>query len=422
MALGTASWARGVRFNGCNITNSAGRDNMYWNKGQVQGRQAPAVASYFEDCTLSEITWTMGTGAFMSTGNKCLNMGGHLWSAIPFAANNYVNGFDSGYFRIAVAAMTLSYSGGGAATADKTGASDGGSLILKVNGSPVATYVLGQYPTDTWYDIQAIVTNINANTGTTGFSATFVDNSRRASALLGDGFGDTNGFTGRVITGTPTSLVTWFDQHSDLYQAYTGTGTRENTIIRGNTLRNLAADYPSNSGTNTFRFDAPVNDFLVLDSIFNGSTASSDIPPGRAHSHLYFRNTIHEPSTSFQTVTGDAYCVFDQCWLGEIGWSYNAGATPTPFKFKDSLINVGFQDSGKGTAFNTATNTGNSLHRPAVLLATYTNNPAAGDFRPRGAMPTKAKISTYDAQGNRRGPTDAIGAWALNSTLPIYAF
>jgi len=417
------TWARCCRWNGCVITNSQGRDSLYWNKGQVVGgRQVPCRPSYFEDCTIDNCTWLL-TNAFLVTGNKCHTMGGHLFTGTTFVANNYVSGLDSGYFRVAVSAMTLSYTGGGAGTADKTGSSDGGSLVLKVDAVAVATYVLGYNSTDTWYEIEDIVDDINANTGTTGFSATFIDGSRRATALLGDGFGSSNGFTGRVINGTPTPLDTWFDQHSDLYQCYTdgsNLGKRENVILRGNTARLIAAEYPSNSGTLTFLFDAPVQDFLILDSVFSGTAGTNSVPPSRAHSHFWIRNVILEAATSLQAATGDTYCRWEQCWLGEIGWAVASGATP--FIFKDSLINVGFQDGGAGTAFDTATNTGNSRHRPAVVLSTYTTSASTGDYRPSGSMATKAKLSVYDGLLNARAATDAIGAVALGQGAPSWPF
>ena len=432
-ALGSTYYARGHRFNGCNITNSIGtRDSLYWNKGQLQGQPGSAVPGYTQDCTITYVSQMM-IYQVMATGNKAKMVGGHSFTGTHFAANNYEHDHTAGFFRNGVLAMTIAYSGAGAATLSKTGSSDGGSLVLMVNGATVKSYTLGQIASDQWFNISSIVNDINSNVA--GWSATLIDDTRRASALLGQdgkggGFGTTNGFTSQPVSSTPLSLYTWFDQHCDILQMYTGggTGIRENILHRGNAVVGIgnivATGGWNNTGTKTFLFDSNLNDVVLTDSIFSSpdGTATSQIGgASKNYSNVYMRNLTHEAPLQLGTGPIDGYCVIEQCVLGQIGWATTSG--PTPYTFKNCFVAYGYQGPG---AFTAAPNISNTLFNASSAsnfqLSTLCVDPINGNFNPAPGMPVKASISTYDANLNLRAPNDAIGAVALGYPNPTRPF
>jgi hypothetical protein len=439
--LGNGSYTRGHRFNGCNVTNSVGtRDTLYWNNGPRPQSGNPGLApGYFEDCVITYISG-LTTFQILTCGNKTHMVGEHLWSGTHFTANNYVHSYNSGFIRNVTAALTLAYSGAGTATIDKTGGSDtgtgnggasGGALVLKVNGSAVKTYSLGQIASDTWYKISDIVADINANVA--GWTATLIDDTRRASGIIGVTGASTNGFTGQAITSTPLTLNTWFDHHCDMTQMYTGGGTniRENVLHRANIVVGISSDAATggyaNPGTNAFRYDSWLNDVVITDCAYGtpNMLGSSDFGGGRTYSHLLHRNMVHEGPTNLVASTCDAYCRYEQCVLGQIGWDTANG--PTPLTFKDSYIANGFQNSGSGAAFVASPNSGNVTFNATTStnfhLNTLVQDPIVGDFRPLALMPTKAKISDHDALDNLRIATDAIGTFSSTQVAaPSYPF
>jgi len=371
--IGTNIYARGHRFNGCNLTNSIGtRDTLYWNKGPVQGQPGNPVPGYVQDCVITYVSQTT-IYQVMATGNKVHMIGGHAWTGTHFAANNYEHDHTAGFFRsTSGATMTLAYDGhsGSTATISKTGSNDGGTLVLtsSLGGSASRTYALGQIAADQWFDTAAICADINANV--TGWTAVSVDNSKRASSLLGidqsgAGFGNSNGFSNQPVTSTPVRLFAWFDQHCDIVQFYTGggTGIRENLLHRANVCAGISNIVTTggwtNPGTKTFLFDSNINDAIITDCIYGspqGGATSQIGGAGKTYSHLYLRNITHESASSQGAGPIDIYCVIEQCILGQIGWDNSSG--PTPYKFKDCYIAYGFQGP---VAFTASPNSGNTL-------------------------------------------------------------
>jgi hypothetical protein len=364
----------------------------------------------------------------MATGNKVHMVEGHTWSATPFAANNYVHSQTAGFFRNVILAMDIAYTGAGTATLSKTGGSDSGSLVLTaIGGGSSKTYLLGQTTADPWFNISAIVNDINANVA--GWTATLRDDTRRASALLGHGFGSTNGFSNQPVTSAGVSLDTWFDHHCDVVQFRTDDsfGIRENCIYRGLTMVGIADGGFSNPGTNTLRMDSNLHDIVITDCAFgnpdgSASTAISQATNASTYSHVYLRNVAHEAGTVLSAATCDRYCVYEQCVIGQIGWATSSG--PTPFTFKDCYIAYGFQGA---TAFTASPNSGNTLfnalHQTDFNLNTLVTSAATGSFLPLSGMPTKPSISPYDALNNRRAATDAIGPVSRNQvSAPVWPF
>jgi len=400
------------RFNGCTHTNSIGlRDTDYWNKGVGPGRQF-GIPGYVEDCQLEFIGETL-ISQLMATGNRATDVGGRVFTATHFVANNFIDNVSPVFWRTPLPAMTLAYSGGAAATISKTGSSDSGSLVLKENGVTIATYVLGKIASDTWYNVSDIVANINATYP--GWTAVLTGDTRRASALLGSGFGDANGFTDIAVTSTPRTLVAWFDLHTDLYQFYTTSAYtlyRENVIWRGGEVINMSTD--ALAGIQVVFADSKLKD-VIIDSVSSHGGDSSSLT--LEYNHLVIRNCNFPQAWNYYSAgISGTYSQIEQSVCGNN--VYQTGADfPTSITFKDNYLVQGYKGTGN---LNTLPNSGNVigafLSNPLLQFV----SPSTGDFRPADALLTnlKTKVSNYDGLLNARLVTDAIGAWKIGLSAP----
>jgi hypothetical protein len=417
----TSTATKPNRFNGCTHTNSIGlRDTDYWNKG-TGPNHGHGIAGYVQDCRLEYIGEPM-IYQLMATGNRANNLGGRVFTATHFVANNFIDNVSPAFWRNPLKAMTLAYDGRSSSTAtiSKTGGSDsgtgnggvgGGNLVLTstLGAGSSKTYALGQIASDTWYNISDIVADINANLP--GWTAVLFDNTRRPSALLGNGFGDTNGFSGIAVTSTPRQLDAWFDLHTDLYQFYTGGGARENVIWRGGSTINMAESV----GVQVFFADAEIRDCIVDSVSSHGGDSSSLSQP---FSHLVIRNCNFPQGWNYYSagITGDTYCRIEQSVCGNN--VYQSGSNfPTGITFKDNYMVEGYQGVGN---LNTAPNGGNVMGAFLSNPLLQFTAPATGDFRPADALLTnlKTKVSNYDGLINARLVTDAIGAWKTGLSAP----
>ena len=410
--IGNGSMVKPGRFNGCNITNSiADSQSLYWNKGPGPQRGF-GIASYIEECTFRYVGDPLSY-VLMAHGNNVFDTGGRIFTSTHGSSRNYINRVSIATYRTPVNAMTISYSGIEAATITKTGNSDSGSFLLKINGATVKTYPLGTLTTDTWYDYQAIVNDINAYGS--GWAATFQDNSRRASSMLGSGFGSTNGFTDVSVTSTPRQLDAWFDIHSDWFQMFTGGATRSNIVCRGNVMHNVV-----NNGMTTMFNDAPLQD-VVFDSNANYGGGASYYGQGSGHgpfSHFVNRNYYGTESWVYGSANGsDTYCTFEQCVLGSIGTSDPSTVT----LFKDNYIYYGFQGS---SPWNVAPNSGNTLaaYNSSPAITALVTDGANGDFRAVAPLLgiSKARLSPFDGRLEARPLTGPPGPWASGFPAPIW--
>jgi hypothetical protein len=289
------------------------------------------------------------------------------------------------------------------------------------------SYVLGTVPSDPWFEISKIIADINANVP--NWTATQLDTSgpggtcsRRASALQAHGFGNTNGWTNQPVTATPLQLDAWFDHHCDVVQLFTdGSGSlRSNGLHRGNLVVGMADSGVQNQGQKVYLMDAPTNDFVVTEFAVQSNDGITQHFVANTFSHFVFRNSTILPDTVLNSAArGDAYCVFEQCILTDVGWSDANGALP--FTFKDCYLSYAFPSTAAPNDFSRAPSSGNTQiaghtsPAPADLL----QSPATGDFRPKAATPTKTSVSGYDALGNPRTAVDAIGAFSLSQVAAL---
>ncbi len=412
-------------YNGCTITNSIGvRDTDYWNKGIRQGGGG-SLPAYIQDCRLTYVGEMM-IYQLMATGNKVNNTSGRIFTATHFVANNFVDNVSPAFWRNPLKAMTLAYDGRSSSTAtiSKTGGSDsgtgnggsgGGNLVLTstLGAGSSKTYALGQIASDTWYNISEIVADINANLP--GWTAVLFDNTRRPSALLGNGFGDTNGFSGIAVTSTPRQLDAWFDLHTDLYQFYTGGPNRENVIWRGGATINMA----ENQGTQVILADAPILD-CIIDSVSSHGGDSSNL--SNNYSHVVIRNCNFPQAWNYytDTITGDNYCRIEQSVFGNN--VYQTGSNfPTTITFKDNYMVQGYKGQGNLASGKNSGNVFGAFQSDPLLQFVA---PTKGDFRPALALMSnpKTRVSSHDGLLNARATSDAIGAVAMGQSASSWPF
>ena len=125
-------------FNGCNITNSGGRDYL------VRGLNhdlSPIMVRGAEWC-LTECTVTnmyrVGANALIARGNACSNLYNDQFNAAGVAIGNTVDGINSTFYTAELACIRAQYTGAGAtATLEMSGAHLANNRVItaKVNGS-----------------------------------------------------------------------------------------------------------------------------------------------------------------------------------------------------------------------------------------------------------------------------------------------
>lgn len=264
-----------VWYNGVTFTNSIGtRDSFYWSGGVQQGYGS--VGAYWDD-VYTEYLFGGTNGNRYVRGAKIKHTLGDVFTGTHYVADSYVRDADSDFYFLPTAGLRVSYSGAGSATIEAGGF--GGSVILKVNGSTVGSFAQGHYSTDTYPNINAIVTAIN---GVANWSATAQNGKglMRADWILATG--------ATAVTGG-TDLLARFDIHGDLWQAYSGGNTRENVILRNNAFResNNYSAFMFNDGTHEL-------DFIIKNNLFLGSSAGNNWLGGDNMSHYVFDGNLFE--------------------------------------------------------------------------------------------------------------------------------
>ncbi|WP_086606503.1 hypothetical protein [Erythrobacter donghaensis] len=216
-----------------------------------------------------------------------------------------------------------------------------------------------------------------------GWSATVLDNSRRAAAASLAGLKGT-GFTARNVKNTMLPIVTCFDLHGDFYQQRFN-GLTENCIIafnRGRAMRGQNIFLSSTPG--------PCLDFIVLDNAFANVpettgyalyTSVSSQCDRSVHSHVVFAHNSFPTQllrlrTDNPAYQPDRYCLVANNAMLNILWQ---GAADTDVKIRNNVIDAGYT----APAGSTGTVIGGSY-------LTKFANALGGDFRPAGQLAATA--------------------------------
>lgn len=404
--------ARQHWFDGCTITNSAGRYDL-WREGAKN-----TVIGYV--CR-NNPWFTEANCSYVA--NPCVNAslvrGGthsYLWSDVYSDARCVIGtrviDLDSTDYAVDVLAMTVNYSGVEAtASIACSGASDASSRTFTAKwGANTATFTVGNTEAmrnANTYLFSQVATWINGLAA--GWSAVVIDNTRRASAVSllngkGVAFGDTN------VKSTTLNLYSMFDVHADLIQLGNA-GLLENgyyadILATGLIGQNIFST--SSGGAKDFLFaniachNKPGD--TAYDSNANLISQLGNATSANVHSHvMVVHNTNSSQGMRFNTTqyNPDAYCLVGRNSFRTLAWV----STPDA----DLVISGNHLQTG---ATNPSGGVGTTIGGDQTSL--YVND-AAGNFTPQGALMSNLKtpLLVYDINHKARAANDAAGAVAI---------
>lgn len=391
---GRSHWLDGIR-----VINSAGR-GMLWRKGTRPIATLVQGAPYITECRYDGVSYGV-TKSSLARGNDLRNGYNDVATDCPLAIGNYVEDWDSTQdWHHDVDAMTVSYTGPETtATLTLAGTNDANSRTFTARwGSNQATFTVGKteamFNAGTNYNVSNVVNWLNGLN--VGFTATLIDDSRRASALSlpglkGVGFGPVS------VKNISITLVTEFDIHADFVQQnnLAAGGIAENLIIADNFVNGMVGQdifLTSNDGA---------KDFLVLNNtmynkmvqtIYAGNSLTSS-QVDNAHSHVVIvHNTWasqHMNLRSQDLYTADAYCLFANNVLRKINW---LGPELPTLRTTDNHIFEG------NVAPSTAVGTTIGGDQDSLFAAS-----SQGDFTPAGALLTNMRAARMPFSRRQKG-------------------
>ena len=392
-------------FNGCTLTNSAGRDQLSWNRQPHPGvkfldNSVSGIDSYFTDVTVSYVS---GLGGAMLTGMKAHD----AWAnhdQCRFIAGCYETGIDPSFFFTAVNAISVAYNGAGAATivADQNGR----TLDCRIDGVSVGgAFPLrftcdqyGQRPTDTYYDMGAVAAAISGIPGG-AWSASVVDRSRAGVALL-DAVGT------HTVTAAPSFLPARFDLHTEWCHIISGYPV-ENLIHRDNIVRR------SYYTTSIWNAEGVLRDAIIKGNVWECSRPSG-LNGGFRGQHVVVANNHYDgPLQIGAAAYWDNYGLVAQ--NASSGMSQAGGWAAAPPK-KDN-ITVGTVPAG----FN---DTGNISLADYLAFTALVTDKIGGNFAPASQLANnpRPRIDVFDGIVGPRASSDAIGPWRIGAAAPSYPF
>jgi len=409
-------------FDGCDIYSSDGRYAL--RNGLATELIAVTTLDYIvTEAHMHDVIHAIVTGPALVRHSRVSTISG---DATQRALNVYgldINDIDAAPWRTPENALTISYSGSGTGTVEKTlgNGSLSGTIVLRAAGAVVQTVNLADplppignpLTIGVTKSVQDIADEINAQTGTTGFSATWISDKWTAPHLTGASITGFGAMPQADCKTAPLTLVTAVDVHADVSQPNVG-GTVENVAvvnIKATDLEEVQVVWNGGGGGYKDAF------FINWGADNPAGQDSQSTFGGNVNSHLCLWNlTVPKQQLRLSTVlnaTFDDYCsvrgnVFDVIW-------WVAGATPSGDLVIDQ--NHMFKSSVAAGTIASGTNmtTGGTVDG---LIA----DSVAGDFTPVAesilATQTMTSVVGFDLNGEARGETDVRGTVALNTTPP----
>lgn len=402
MEISTVDASHSDWWDGINFINSAGR-NYLWAKGARPSSTLHSDRPWMTECTTTNVEGP-GRGTSLTRGCSFDTGLGDVVTGSSCIVGTVTHSWDSDWWRTFVPAMTVQYVGAGA-TATLTWSGNGSSttrtMTAKVDGTTVGTFVADQrqtaYASGVNFDVADVVAWVNT---LSGWTATLLDDTRRACALMRTTDGGSSGFTNADVKTAPLTLATRFDLHPDWYQAGSSSIYAKNVVI----YDNLAYDF--NRGQMLYISDSGgKQDFMVFNNCWHvtDDTFTTQSNVSDTHSHTVIaHNSWAGQRFSFRydvTYAPDSYCSFKNNvaeallipgYTSQVapeisGNHIYAGTTPT------SIVANSTVDGDKFSLFTSA---------------------ATGDFTPQGALLTyyKTPIVKRDISGKFRGISAPAGA------------
>ena len=394
----TGGPARQFWFDGCNLTNSAGRESLFRKNIYDGASYLIGGEPIFTECNTTNLH-RAAIGAELARGNRLTQCWSDAFNGANCVVYNEIEDFDSRWFREDILAMMLSYSGP-ATTATIEGWSSR-IFIAKEDGVEIGRFTVGTGYNDwlggTNFSVSNVVDWINDDLPA-GWTASLVDDSRRAAQLstqnrLG------LAFTAPVnVKDVSLNLYCAWDIHADLYQKQdSGSIVEENVLVAFNKGIGLSAQ-------DIFMFGTPgINDMLVWNNAFANSEPVGDRSQvNAAHSHV----VIAHNSWSTQgvwlradlTYQTDGYCLLANNVAPELRWY----GTPDP----DAAV-TGNHVQAVDALTPSGTTSGGNKNNLFV-------SEASGNFAPKGALLSNLKpaVVQHDLNGAIRQAEAPAGAVA----------
>ena len=390
-------------FEGVNFTDSGGRYYTYM-LGQKPTLYIARDKPWYLECNIGVIqnpcaNANLVRGCTLHGGN------GDVASSALCVIGNTIRDWTSEEWRTPLPALSLQYSGAGAtATLELAGGNEAGTrtFTAKVAGTTVGTFtVLGSeaaFLANTNYTVANVAAWLNS---LSGWSATVLDNTRRATSLGKTGTSGT-AFAATNVKTSVLTLATIFDQHVDLW-ALSST-SNQNVIFADNLCHNYLAQsvYLSPPGGG--------NDIMVVNNCFDLDQTDIDFGPvfsqlGDVCQHVVVaHNSWSNQQLLLRSDAGynpDSYCLIANNIAPTIAWQ--AGGSDADMTIRDNHL----FDGASIPAGAIGTTIGGT--RASLFV-----NPGNGDFGPQGALLGIMKNPSlrYDRLGAARPAPGLLGAMA----------
>ena len=337
---------------GCTITETGGRHAVFDGQPPDQFWLAPSVGgsdlnTYFTDCTAGDVYQGYMNCNLVRNCSATITADDLMQNVEYFhgITAGEINPAGTGGLRTHVAAINITYTGGGSSAKIAASAAPGNArtMTLWKNGSQVGTSLTVTNPSyapagsgyTTWADI---VSWINTQGGAAGFAATVngAAGTRRGSSVSKTGLTavDMAAGSGReldVFSGSGT-LTSWFDIHGDGYQVFATASNRGGRFFS-------AKNVNSSDGSQGFFVDwylTSLTDcwFANMEVATNGNGV---IAVSQVHSPWYHSGVINSTfydqpfSMRSDSVGGvifnpDAYCSFSNNSFFTQYWGGSADA------------------------------------------------------------------------------------------------
>jgi hypothetical protein len=304
--------------------------------------------------------------------------------------------------RTPINAINLAYTGAGAATYSVSGPANGARTItLRVAGAAVRTILTSTVAGSGIYQMSDLVTDINANLGGSGWIATLVSNTLRASLI--------EGLLSPVNVAVPSggiNITAWVDVHSDLGQ-FGNDGNYDNGIMWGYTIKTSSSepqvDFFNVANTGRARNILYVNNQISMCDAQNTATGTRSQFSGNQN-HVLMKNLSRQNQDMLfrSTYVGDAFCGFFGCIYRGAALEAGANVAAVSFIHNEFMLANAIVANGGNKRDNTLS--GNA----SGLLSGW----ATGDLRSIGAMLTNVtpRFTRAFIDGTERGASTYKGS------------
>lgn len=393
-------------FDGVTITDSGGRYAPYLG-GQKPTLYVARDRPYYLECTIEALpdacnNANLVRGCTLRNGNRDAASGAYC------VIGNTIHDWSSDEWRAEIPSLSVQYTGAAtSATLELTGANDtsGRVLTARTNGAIAGTFTIlateAAFSAGTQYSIGHVASWLNT---LPGWSASVLDDSRRAAALSVAGARG-GAFGPRDAKASALTLVTMFDQHSDLWALDASSDQNlifVDNLCFDNVVQSLFVGPPSGLKdamvlNNAFHLDPTSPDAAILASQLLAPCSHLVV----AHNSWANQNLALRTDLTFAP---DGYCLVANNVIPSLLWSGAAASLPMidNHLFAGAIAPVGASGTTIGGTMGT-------------LFA----DPPSGQFAPSGALLESPRVPVvrHDLSGLARANPAPLGALANGAAI-----